>query len=77
MQRTGDKPMAECTWYLGDDLDTGAIHPFQWKMTKRQQMRIKLMAVGTRHEDSGLRADTNSYLKQALQMGKSLRTTST
>ena len=28
MQQMGDKPMATCTRYLGDDLDTGAIHPY-------------------------------------------------
>ena len=41
MKWTGDRPMAACTRYSGDDLDTGAIHPSQQKMTKRQQMGSK------------------------------------
>ena len=35
------------------------------------------MAVGARYTDSGLRAETNFYLKRARQMGKSLITAST
>ena len=29
VQRTEDRLMAAYTWYAGDDLDNGAIHPFQ------------------------------------------------
>ena len=36
VQRMGDKPMAARTLYSGDDLDTGALHPSQWKTTKKQ-----------------------------------------
>ena len=38
---------------------------------------IRLMAAGTRHVDFGPRVETNFYLKQARQMGKSLITAST
>ena len=69
--------MAACTWYSGDDLDTGAIHPFQRKMTKRQQTGIKPIATGTKHVNSGLRAKANPYLKGARQMGNSLIPAST
>ena len=47
MQRTRDRLMAACTRYLGDDLDTRAIHPSQRKMTKRQQTGIRPMAAST------------------------------
>ena len=63
MQGTGDRPMAACTRYSGDNLDTGAIHPSQQKMTKRQPTGIRPMATGTRHVDSSPRAETNPYLK--------------
>ena len=72
MQQTGDRPIAACTQYLGDDLDTGAIYLSQRKTAKRQPTGIKLMAVGTRHVNFSLRAKTNSYLKRGQQMGKSL-----
>ena len=65
MQRMGDRPMGACTRYLGDDLDNGAIHPSQWKMTKRQRTRIRPMVVGTRHADFDPRTETNAYLKLA------------
>ena len=65
MQQTGDRPMAVCTWYSGDDLDTWAIHPSQQKMTKRQRTRIRPMVVGTQHVDSSLRVEINPYLKRA------------
>ena len=35
VQPTGERPMAACTRYLDDNLDTGAIHPSQQKMTTR------------------------------------------
>ena len=68
----GDKPMAARTLYSGDDLDTGALHPSQWKTTKKQRMGIRLKAAGTRHADFGLRAETNFYLKRARKIGNSL-----
>ena len=34
VQRTGGRPMAACTPYSGNDMDTGAIYPSQQKMTK-------------------------------------------
>ena len=77
MQQTGDRPMVACTQYSGDDLDIRAIHPSQWKTTKRQWMEIRPMAVGTRHMDFGLRAEANPYLKRAQQMGNSLIPAST
>ena len=64
MQQTRDRLMATGTQYLGDDLDTKAIHPSQQKMTKRQWTGIRLMAAGTRHEDSSLKAETNPFLKR-------------
>ena len=36
-----------------------------------------MMAAGTRHVDSSLRAKTNPYLKQAQKMGNSLKPAST
>ena len=77
VQQTGDRPMAACTRYSGDDLDTEAIHPSQRKMTKRQQTGIRSMVAGTQNADFDLRAETNSYLKLVLQMGKSMITAST
>ena len=77
VQRTGDISIGAYTWYSGDDLDTKAICPSQWKMVKRQRTGIRLMATGTWHVDFGPRAKTNSYLKQPCQMGKSLITAST
>ena len=56
MQWIEDKPMAACTRYSGDDLDTRATHLIQWKMTKRQRTRVRLMATSTRHADSNSRA---------------------
>ena len=68
--------MAACTRYSGENLDTEAIRPSHLKMTKRQWMGIRPMAIGTQHEDFGPRAESNSYLKRARQMGKSLITAS-
>ena len=72
----GDRPMAACTRYPIDDLDTSAIHISQQKMTKRQWMEIRPMVVGARHEGFSSRAETNLYLKQARKMGKRLITAS-
>ena len=72
MQWMVDKLMAACTWYSGDDLDTMALHPSQWKMKKRQWMGIRPMAASTHHMDFSPRAETNIYLKQARQIGNSL-----
>ena len=72
VQRIRNRPMAACTKYSGDDLDTKAIHPAQWKMTKRKRTGNKPMAVDTQHVDFGPRVETNFYLKRAQQMGKSL-----
>ena len=77
VQRIGNRPMAACTQYLGDDLDTKAIHPSQWKTTKKQRMRIRPMAIGTRYANFGPRSKTNFYLKRAQEIGKSLITAST
>ena len=65
MQQMGNRPMAVGTKYLGDDLDTAAINPSQWKMTKRQQTRIRPIAVGIQYADSGPRVETNPYLRRA------------
>ena len=59
------------------DHDIEAIHPSQRKMMKRQRTGIRPMAAGTQHAGFSLRAETNLYLKRALQMGKSLITVST
>ena len=77
VQWRGNRLMAACTHYSGDDLDTKAIHPSQQKMTKRQHVGIRLMVAGTRHADFDPRAETKFYLKRARQMGKSLITAST
>ena len=69
--------MAACTRDPGDDLDTMAIHPFQRKETKMQRTMIRLMVAVTWHVGFGPRAETNTYLKRARQMGKSLITAST
>ena len=53
VQQMGDILMAACTWYPGDDLDSGAIHPPQWKKTKRQWMGNKFMIVDTQCADFG------------------------
>ena len=42
-----------------------------------QWMRFRLMAIGTRHADFGLRVETNFYLKRARQISKHLITAST
>ena len=34
-QQIEDRLEVACTRYLGDDLDTRAIHPYQWETTKR------------------------------------------
>ena len=73
----GDRPMAACTQYSGDDLDITAIYHSRRRTIKRQRTRIKPMVVGTQHEDFGPRAKTNFYLKRARQMGKSLITART
>ena len=39
VQQTGDKPMVAFTRYLGDDLDTRALHPSQRKMTKNNKWK--------------------------------------
>ena len=72
----GDRTVAACTRYLGDNLDIGVIHLSHQKMTKRQQTANRPIAVGTRRANFGPRAETDLYLKRALQMGKSLITTS-
>ena len=77
MKWTGDRPMAACTRYSGDNLDIGVIHPSQWKTTKRQWMRIRSMVAGTRQADSGLRVETNPYLKRARQVCNNLITINT
>ena len=77
VQQTGDRPAAACTWYLSDNLDTGVIHPFQRKMTKRQWTGNRLMAIGPRRTDFNPKAETNLYLKRVRQMSKSLITAST
>ena len=63
VQQTGDKPMAICTQYSGDDLDTRSLHPSQQKMTKRQRTGITPMVAGTWHGDFSPSAKTNLYLK--------------
>ena len=70
MQHIGDRQMVACTWYLGVNLDAGAIHPFLPKMAKRQRTGIRPMAVGTQHADFGLRAKANHYLKRVRQIAK-------
>ena len=65
---------------LGDNLDTETTYSYWWKMTKTQRMGIRLMAVSTQQTNFGLRAEANCShpqgLNNALQMGKSLETTS-
>ena len=63
VQKMGDRPVAACTRYSGDDLDIEAIHPSQQKMTKRQQTGNKPVAAGSRHMDFDPRVETDLYLK--------------
>ena len=63
VQWTKDRPMAACTQYSGEDLDTRATYPSQRKMTKKQQTGIRPMAACTQHADFSLKAETNLYLK--------------
>ena len=63
VQRTGNRPIAASTQYLGDDLDAKAIRLSQQKMTKSQPMRIRPMTTSTRHMNFSPRAETNSYMK--------------
>ena len=77
VQQMGDRLMAACTRYSGDDLNIEVTHPSKWKMTKRLQMGNRLVAVDTQHEGFGPKAKTNLYLKRVWQMGKSLITAST
>ena len=77
VQQTGDRLEVACTRYLGDNLDTRAIHPSQWEMTKRQRTGNRLMASGIRRGDFDLKAEINLYLKRGRKMGKSMITAST
>ena len=77
VQQMEDRLIAVCTQYPRDDLDIEAIHPSQWKTTKRQRMRNRPMATSTRRVDFGPRAETDLYLKGARQMDKSLITANT
>ena len=56
IQQTGVRPMAVGIWCLGDNLDTETAHSYQWKMTKTQQMGIRLMVAGTQWMNFGSRA---------------------
>ena len=76
VKQMGDRTMTAYTWYLGSDLDIEAIHPSQSKITKRQRTGNKPMAASTWRADFSLRAETDFYLKQVRQMGKSLITAS-
>ena len=73
MQRTGDRLMVACTQYLSDNLILELYTPFN---EKTDGTGIRPMAAGTQHADSGPRAKTNPYLKQAWQMGKCMIVTS-
>ena len=64
VQWTGNRPMATCTRYSGDELDTKAIHPSQQEMIEKQWTGIRSMAAGTRQMNFGPRAKTNFYLKR-------------
>ena len=77
VQQMGDKLVAVCTQYSGDNLNIEVTHPSQRKMIKRQRTVNRLMVVGTRRADFGPKAETNIYLKLVRQMGKSLITAST
>ena len=77
VQHMGDRPMAACTGYPGDDLDIGAIHPSQQKMTKK--VVDEKQTDGYRYSACRLlsKAKTNLCLRLARQMGKSLIIAST
>ena len=77
VQQMGDRLVAACTQYSGDDVDIEAIPPYQQKMTKRQWTGNRPMIVGTRRANFGPSAGINFYLKREQQMGKSLITAST
>ena len=48
VQQTGDRSVATCTLYSGDDLNIEATNPSQQKTTKRQRTGNRLMAIDTR-----------------------------
>ena len=77
VQQNGDKLMVACTRYSGDDLDTRAIDPSQWKMTRRRWTGVRPMAAAIRHAFFSSRAKTNLYLKLVGQIGKNRITVST
>ena len=66
VQQTGDMLIAAYTRYSGDDLDTRAIHPSQWKITKRQWTGIRPIVVGTRHAN-GKQSNTYQHVADRLQ----------
>ena len=67
MQQTEDKPMAACTRYSGDDLDTEAIHPFQWKNDKKEVDRDQ--TDGCRYSACGPRFEGQDQPQSKVSLG--------
>ena len=65
IQLMGIRSMAIGTRCSGDNLDTKATRSYQWKITKSQRMRIRLMATGTQWTDSDMKAEASHYMKKA------------
>ena len=65
MQRMRIRPMVVGTRCSGDNMDTKATYSYQWKMTKTQRTRIRLMVAGAQGMDSGLKAKVNPYIREA------------
>ena len=63
VQQMGNKLVATCTWYSGDDLDIEIVHPFQRKMIKSQRTGNISISEGLQRADFGPKAETKLYLK--------------
>ena len=64
VQQTRDRLVATWTRYSGDNLNTRAIHPSQWKTTKRQRTRNRPMVVSAQGADYGPRAEPTFILSK-------------
>ena len=65
IQRTGVKLMVVGLRCLGDNPDIKTAHSYKWKQKKMQQMRIRLIAIGTYRTNFGLRAKANRSYPRA------------
>ena len=65
VRQTGDRPVAACTRYLGDNLNIEITQPSQRKMIKRQRTGNRPMATGTQRADFCPKIEAYLYLKRA------------